>query len=270
MASHPSSIKQRGLAVVTGASAGLGAEFARQLHAAGANVLLIARRTERLDTLCTALNSQRPASAACLTLDLADPAQLAELEARLRSEAVEILVNNAGFGTFGPFEHSQLERETEMARLNVLAQLRLSHAALAGMRQRGSGAIINLASVAGFQPLPYMSTYCATKAFDLFHSLALHYELKSHGIKVLAVCPGPTETEFRQVSGMAKGLGGRGNASAEQVVSASLKALMRGRAIVIPGWKAKLMVFFAAFCPIGWRTAWMHKILRAGLTTQGN
>jgi short-subunit dehydrogenase len=220
-------------ALVTGASSGIGEQFANQLAARGHPLVLVARRTDRLERLA----AQLPTEAHVVPCDLAtDAAGLPERVAELGVK-VELLVNNAGFGTSGPFLQHDPERDAEQVRLNCEAIVTLTHAFLPAMVERGHGGIINVASTAGMQPLPYESVYAATKAFAISFTDALHTELRGTGVRVLAVNPGPVPTEWQHVAGYEPGRVSvvPGRIEAEQVVQESLAAYDRGRRSVIPG-----------------------------------
>jgi short-subunit dehydrogenase len=228
-----------GVALVTGASAGLGVEFARQLSAKGHRLVLVARRKERLDELAAELGNAR-----AVALDLSAPGAAGALMADLiaRGEAIELLINNAGFGLTGRFAELDGKRQREMIDLNCGALTELAHAVLPGMIARKAGGILNVASTAAFQPGPGMAVYFATKAFVLSFSEALHDEVKRHGVKISCLCPGPTRTEFRQVSGFdPKGPIGKVSADAASVVRAGLKGLERNQAVVVPGLSNKVI-----------------------------
>jgi uncharacterized protein len=221
------------VALVTGASAGIGAEFAKQLSAGGYELILVARRAERLQELA----SQLPGKAHVVACDLAgEAATLAEKIATLELQ-VDVLVNNAGFGTHGHFFQIDAAREAEEVRLNCEALVTLTHAFLPGMLERRRGGIITMASTAGMQPLPYEATYSASKAFARTFSDALSAELRGSGVRVLAVNPGPVPTEFQQVAGYRPGYlpPVPGKISAEQVVREALAAFHRGQRSIIPG-----------------------------------
>ncbi len=192
------------IVLVTGASAGLGAGFARRFAEARRHVALVARRTDRLDALAKELSAAHGVQAIPLAYDLQDPAAPGALVAELerRGYAIDLLVNNAGFGARGEFASADRERLLGMVDLNVRSLVDLTHRVLPGMIARRRGGILNLASTAAFQPGPYMAVYYATKAFVLSWSEALHEELKPHGIHVSALCPGPTDTEFGEIAGM--------------------------------------------------------------------
>jgi short-subunit dehydrogenase len=227
------------VALITGASAGLGEEFARQLSAKGQQLVLVARRKERLEALAAELGNAR-----AVQLDLSRPGAAGELMADLirHGETVELLVNNAGFGLSGRFAELDGERQREMIDLNCGALAELAHAVLPGMIERESGGILNVASTAAFQPGPGMAVYFATKALVLSFSEALHDEAKAHGVKVSCLCPGPTRTEFRSVSGFdPKGRLAKISADAVSVVRAGLAGLERNRAVVVPGITNKII-----------------------------
>jgi short-subunit dehydrogenase len=221
------------VALVTGASSGIGAEFAKQLSSEGYEVILVARRAERMQELA----AQLPGGAHVLACDLASEAhELAGKVAELGA-AVDVLVNNAGFGTHGRFSEIDAARDAEQVRLNCEALVTLTHAFLPGMLERRRGGIITVASTAGMQPLPYEATYSASKAFARTFSDALAAELRGTGVRVLCVNPGPVPTEWQQVAGYAPDYlpPVPGKISAEQVARESLRAFARGRRSLIPG-----------------------------------
>ena len=221
------------VALITGASSGIGEQFARQLSARGHDLVLVARRAERLEQLAGEL----PTQAHVVPCDLAvDTASLSGRVAELGLD-VELLVNNAGLGASGPFVEHDPSRDAEQVRVNCEAVVTLTHAFLPAMVERARGGIINVASSAGMQPIPYESVYAATKAFVISFTDALHIELLGSGVRVLAVNPGPVPTEWQQVAGYEPGRAGvvPGRISAEQVVRESLAAYDRGRRSVIPG-----------------------------------
>lgn len=192
------------VALITGASAGLGALFARELAARRHHVVLVARRADRLESLAHELASRHGVTAIPLVADLQESHAPATIVGELerRGCVVDVLVNNAGFGLRGEFAALERGRQLGMIDLNVRSLVDLTHRLVPGMVARKHGAILNVASTAAFQPGPYMAVYYATKAFVLSWSEALHEELKPHGIRVSALCPGPTETEFGDVAGM--------------------------------------------------------------------
>jgi uncharacterized protein len=247
-------------AVITGASSGIGLEFARQLHKNGATVTLVARREQRLNHLASELNAIRPNSAHVFICDLASESCL-ELEKYLALEKVDILVSNAGRGSFGYFEQLNVNKEVDMVQLNLVAPLKLMHAVIPQMKTRKSGAIISVASIAAFQPLPLMSTYAATKSFNLIHAIGLRHELKEFGVKVITLCPGPTETEYAQVAGVPKDWNGIYHDSAESVVAGALRALDKNQAWITPGIRSRSLAFFARLLPLDFTSAISRRIL---------
>ena len=242
------------VALITGASAGLGADFARQLAAKGRRLVLVARRKDRLEALATALGNAR-AVEADLSLPDATEKLMADLVAH--GEHVDLLVNNAGFGLTGRFVQLDGKRQRQMIDLNCGALVELAHAVLPGMIERKSGAILNVASTAAFQPGPGMAVYFATKAFVLSFSEALHEEVGTQGVIVSALCPGPTATEFGEVAGFnPAGPAARKfvelAADSASVVKAGLDGIERGRAIVIPGLMNKSTAQAHRFFPRSW------------------
>ena len=237
------------VALVTGASAGLGVEFARQLAKRGHSLVLVARRKERLEELAKELGSAR-AIAADLSKKDAAAKLMADLEAN--GEVVDLLINNAGFGLIGRFAELDAKRERQMIDLNVGTLTDLCRAVAPGMIQRKSGGILNVASTAAFQPGPKFAVYFATKAFVLSLTEALHEELKPHGIKVSCLCPGPTKTEFGDVAGFTNKLGlafEKIAMSAARVVEIGLEGLDKNKAIVIPGALNKAGAVSGRFVP---------------------
>jgi short-subunit dehydrogenase len=223
-------------ALITGASAGIGRELARVFAAHGHDLVLVARRLPELEALCRELEARHRIRATAKACDLASPAALSELIAELAELELEYLVNNAGFGTCGSFAELPAEREANMVELNVSAVVRLTRAVLPQMRARGRGRILNLGSTAGFQPGPYMATYYATKAFVNSFSEALSYELRGSGVTVTVSCPGPTHSEFGDISGVNKTrLFKLGAASAASVGNAAYAAMQRGRPMIVHG-----------------------------------
>jgi uncharacterized protein len=238
---------KRPVALVTGASAGLGVEFARQLSKRGHRLVLAARRKERLDELAKELGNAR---AVAIDLSKKDAAAKLMADVAANGEVVDLLVNNAGFGLIGRFAELDAKRERQMIDLNVGALTDLCRAVAPGMVERKSGGIINVASTAAFQPGPKMAVYFATKAFVLSLTEALHEELKPYGINVSCLCPGPTRTEFGEVAGFGgNGLFDRIAMNASEVVEAGLKGLDSNKAIVIPGLLNKAGAVGGRFAP---------------------
>src|SRR5262249_4037229 len=223
--------------LITGASSGIGAAFARRLAARGRNVLLVARSEDKLIALCNELGRLTSIRAQYLVLDLQQPDAATQLfeETKKRELEIDTLINNAGFGSMGDFARLDLNRELEIIQLNICALVDLTHRFLQPMRERKRGTIVNVASTAGFQAVPYMATYAATKAFVLSFSEALWEENRAHGVHVMALCPGVTETNFFKASRMDRPPA-RVSQTPEQVVDTALRALRRGKSAVISGW----------------------------------
>jgi short-subunit dehydrogenase len=229
--------------LITGASSGIGEAFARRLAAKGENLVLVARSEDKLAALCNELGREHDIAAQYVALDLTGreaPRQLFEETGR-RGLQVETLINNAGFGSMGEFANLDLERELSMIDLNVKALVALTFLYLAPMRERRRGAIINVASTAGFQPVPFMATYAATKAFVLSFSDALWEENRPYGIKVMALCPGVTDTNFFEAARIERPPM-RVAQTPEQVVETALRGLSRGKGHVVSGWTNYLMM----------------------------
>ncbi len=229
--------------LITGASSGIGEVFARRLAARGRNVLLVARSEEKLVTLCNELGRSNSIRAQHVALDLSLPESPARLfeETEKRGLSIDLLVNNAGFGSFGDFSKADLARELNMIDLNVKALVELTYRFLQPMRERKQGAIINVASTAAFQAVPFIANYAATKAFVLSFSEALWEENRPHGIKVMALCPGVTETNFFEAAHGQKPPA-RASQKPEEVVDTALRGLDRGKSHIISGWINRAMM----------------------------
>jgi short-subunit dehydrogenase len=248
---------KRPIAAITGASAGLGAIFARKLAAQGYDLLLIARRRDRLEELSAELGRAHGVAAESMTADLARLEDIDKVAARLASEPrLTLLVNNAGFGTKGRFWEASLDEQVAMHRVHIDATMRLSRAALAAMVPRDEGAIINLASVAGFLRSAANVSYCATKAWINAFTEGLHLELAGLGSRVIvqALCPGFTHTDFHDSMGVSPSeIPGWLWLKADDVVDASLAALQSRNLYVVPGWKYKILVAVATKLPAALR-----------------
>ena len=250
--------------LITGASAGIGAAFARKLAARGRNVLLVARSEDKLIALCNELGRLTSIRAQYVVLDLRDPESGAQLfeETKKRELEIDMLINNAGFGSMGEFVKLDLDRELQMIQLNVRAVVDLTHRFLGPMRERKRGTIVNVASTAGFQGVPYMATYAATKAFVLSFSEAIGEENRLHGIHVMALCPGVTETNFFEASKIDRPPM-RTIQTAEEVVDTALRALGRQKGVVISGWTNWFTIAAERFVPRSMVTKVAGKALRS-------
>ncbi|MGM0575258.1 MAG: SDR family NAD(P)-dependent oxidoreductase [Myxococcota bacterium] len=242
-------------AVITGASSGLGEEFARRLAADGAEVVLTARREERLAELAEDLRRSHGVEATVVALDLADddgPRRLFE-EATAGGAQVDVLVNNAGFGLYEQFVDGPLDRQRAMMRLNMEALVELSHRFALHMIERGRpGYILNVGSTASYQPVPGFAVYAATKSFVRDFTEALAYELRGTKVRATVLNPGPTRTEFLDVAGMSGTSGFRDRLAfqdADEVVRAGLDAMAAGKPSVVPGWFNKVMAFMTRLGP---------------------
>jgi short-subunit dehydrogenase len=237
-------------ALITGASAGLGAEYARRLAAAGTDLVLVARRLDRLDDLARELREKHGVTVETIRADLSTADGIDRVEHCIAgNETLDLLVNNAGFGGGpGPFAEREAGRHSGMVRVHVTAAVRLSRAALPGMIARGRGGVINVASIAAFSPFSG-AMYSGTKAFLVMFSENLRSELRGTGVSVQALCPGMTHTEFHEVAGIDKAIVPKPFwMTAAEVVRISLRRLGRG-AVCVPGWKNKVIAFLMR-CPL--------------------
>lgn len=239
--SHP------GTVLITGASSGIGEAFARQLAARGHDLILVARRADRLQTLAAGLSSKYKIKAEALAADLAEPDGLARVEARLNAcPDLAMLINNAGFGSGGLYHQTNPAKQFAMIQVQVMAPARLTRAALPGLVERGRGAVINVASVAAFAMVPTSAMYSSTKSWMVGFTQALHAELAGTGVRAQVLCPGFTHTEFHDApeykdfdrSVVPKFLW----MSADEVVGISLRALDKNKCVVITGFWNKLLV----------------------------
>ena len=246
---------EKSVALVTGASSGIGESFARLLAQRGYDVVLVARRADRLEAIAERVAREHGAGAEVLVADLETDEGVGTVEARLSdvTRPVELLVNNAGFATSGRFHEMPVAGEEAEIRLNVIALVRLTHAALTGMVERGHGGVINVSSVAAYQPTPNSATYCSTKAFVSSFTNAIHEELHGTGVKAMVLAPGFTHTEFHVRAGvdnkdqMPEFLW----QSADDVVATALKAYDRGRAVCVPGPINTVAAAFSGAMPAG-------------------
>ncbi len=250
--SGPRDLRLRPVALVTGASSGIGEAFARILAERGNDLVLVARDQARLEALAKELETAHGAHAEVLRADLTDPAQLARVEARCHDQdaPIEILVNNAGFGTFGAFHTLDVDGEMREIQLNVGALVRLTHAAAVEMTARGRGGILNISSLAGFQPGPMNATYGATKAFVTSFTEAVHEELTGTGVAVTVLCPGFTRTGFQETANApAESVPGFMWQQADEVARAGLDALAKNHASELPGVVNKTLGTFSQMAP---------------------
>ena len=249
-------------ALVTGASSGIGAALARELAKHGAKLILTARRRDRLETLAAELTT-RGTEVRIVMADLNDPTapqKIYDATEGLEGAGltVDILVNNAGLGQYGAFCASPVEQELSQVRVNCEAVVRLTRLFVPRMVERRRGWVLILASTASFQPVPYISTYAATKAFDRLFALGLAAEVASFGVKVTALCPGPTESEFIDVA-RAGAFKVRGIQSAPEVARLAISALARGQRLIIPNFAGRLLAFFVRFFPTSMITYFVEK-----------
>jgi short-subunit dehydrogenase len=240
--------------LVTGASSGIGAEIARELARRGHGVTLAARREERLEELADELSGEHDVRAETVSADVAEEDARRRLKAELmeRNLTVEVLVNNAGFGSGGAFVELDPETEAEMVRTNVEAVVALTGIFVPDMVERGRGAVLNVASLIAFQPVPFQATYGATKAAVLSFSDALHEELRGTGVTVTSVCPGPVRTEF----GASGGFGGADDRipdrfwlEADKVAAEAVKAIENGDRVSVPGTRNQIAALYGQHMP---------------------
>ncbi|HUJ41031.1 MAG TPA: SDR family oxidoreductase [Candidatus Acidoferrales bacterium] len=250
-------------AVVTGASAGIGSAIARELAAVGTHLVLTARRRDRLDDLAARLHAAHSIHVEVCPADLAQPSAPAELFAFTSGKgiAVDLLVNNAGFGAHGAFREVPVQRQLQMVQVNISAVIHLTHLYLPAMLERRRGHILILASTAGFQAVPYLAAYSATKSFDLFFAEALAEEVREFGVSVTALCPGATSTEFQQVAGQPDS-SFRSPESPDKVARVGLQALAAGKSMVISGARNRLMTQSQRLAPRRLVTSMAAKIFR--------
>lgn len=250
-------------ALVTGASAGIGAALARELAGCGANLILTARRRERLATLA-AQCAAKGVETRIVVADLNDPAAPQQIYDATEGAGfpIDILINNAGLGHYGEFYKLDPEQEYSMVRVNCEAVVRLSRLFIPRMVERRGGWMLVVASTASFQPIPYDAVYAATKVFDRFFALALAAEVERFGIKITALCPGTTETEFFDISGGGGVFRRYGVQPAADVAHKALIALARGQRTIVPNFKGALIAFLVRFISTNRITAFLEKAIR--------
>jgi short-subunit dehydrogenase len=239
-------------ALITGASSGLGLQYAKLFAADKKDVVLVARRKERLEALANELSSAHGVKAHVIAEDLTDPAaprRIAE-EVKRRGLEIDYLVNNAGFGTTGAFAESEPSKELEMVQVNVVALVALTRAFVPQMVRRGHGRVLNIGSTAGFQPGPFMAVYYASKAFVNSFTEALWYELKGTGVTATVSCPGATATEFSAVAGSDESrLFKLGAMSSEEVAREGYQAMLKGKPLAVHGFRNKVLAGSVRFSP---------------------
>ncbi|MGA3325305.1 MAG: SDR family oxidoreductase [Terriglobia bacterium] len=238
-------------ALITGASSGIGACFARALAARGKDLVLVARSKDRLEALAREIAGKDPLRIEVIRQDLSLAGAAEQLAATLKERgiAVNLLVNNAGFGAHGEFWKLPLDRQSEMLRLNIVTLTELTHLLLPAMVAQHGGGIINISSTAGFQPIPYTSVYAASKAYVTSFSMGLAEEVSEYGVKVLALCPGGTATNFFDAGHFSKREFPGGLQSPEEVVEVGLRALDRGRSLTVTRFINRLMIFVQRLAP---------------------
>jgi uncharacterized protein len=249
-------------ALITGASAGIGIALAREFAEHGAKLILSARRKDRMEALALEL-AEKGAEVRIVAADLNDPAapQLIYDATVGAGINVDILINNAGLGQYGEFAQSPVEQEISQVRVNCESMVRLTRLFVPHMVERRRGWVMILASTASFQPVPYLTTYAATKVFDRFFALGLAAEVKRFGVKVTALCPGPTESEFFEVARSENFMPG-GRQSAEEVARIGVAALARGKHTVLPYFGGKVITVLARILPVGLITSQVEKRAR--------
>lgn len=254
--------------LITGASGGIGECFARELAARGHDLVLVARSENKLHQLCDELMLRHKVTAHYVALDLTLPDSVEKLWAETEKHKLEIawLINNAGFGSMGEFTDLPPEKELQMIVLNISVLVALTHLYLGPMRERKRGTIINVSSTASYQPIPFMATYAATKAFVTSFTEAIAEENKPYGIYAQNLCPGATETNFFAAAGMKEAFTMKGIQTSEQVVAASLRGVERGQRRVISGLTNKIVAYAANAAPNSLVTKTVASILRSKVT----
>lgn len=249
-------------ALVTGASAGIGVALARELAGQGAKLILTARRVDRLESLAAELTA-KGTEVRIVAADLNDPAAPGKIYDATEGAGVtvDILVNNAGLGQFGSFVQSEMDQEMSQIRVNCEAMVRLTRLFVPRMVERRRGWVLVVASVASFQPVPYLSTYAATKAFDRFFALGLAAEVARFGVRVTALCPGSTESEFFSVA-RAGAIRSRKVQPAEEVARLGVKALGRGQRTIVPNLKGRCIGLIVRLLPVRLITHFVEKAAR--------
>ena len=260
-------------ALVTGASAGIGSEIAKLLAARGHNLVIVARRKERLVALADKLSEEHGVRVETVACDLGKAASRARIPGRIEELGldIEILVNNAGFATGGAFYEADLERELEQVRVLVEAVVYLTREFSPSMVERGRGGILNVASTAGMQPMPYSAGYSAAKAYVLTFSEALHQEMRGHGVTVTALAPGPVETDFWEIAGWETSSGKSFERvvpgtliSSEQAARAGVDGLDSGERVVVPGLPIRVGMLASRYIPHALKLPALERFMRPG------
>ncbi len=251
--------------LITGASSGIGEAFARRLASEKHDLVLVARNEKKLHEICDELMLEHKITAHYVVLDLTETGADKRLFDETERHGFEIdwLINNAGFGSYGDFARLDLDHELRMIDLNIRALIALTHRYLPAMRKRKGGQIINISSAAGFQPIPFMGTYAATKAFVNSFSEAIAEENRPFGVKVLALCPGSTKTNFFAAANMDRPITVKGQQTAEQVVETAMRAVKNGRTRVVSGLGNHLVATIVNFVPNIAITRFMGRALRS-------
>ncbi len=264
---------EKSAALVTGASGGIGAEIARELARRGHNVLLVARRKARLEALAEELSGEFGIRAETIASDLSKPASRSRIQGRVTELGldVEILINNAGFATGGAFSEADPARELEQVQVLVEAVVVLTSTFLPAMVKRSRGAILNVASTAGMQPLPYAAGYSAAKAYVLTFSEAIHQEVSGRGVTVTALAPGPVETEFWNIAGWEAGgqsferaVPSTALISAKDAAAAGVEGLESGKRVVVPGLPMRAAMLASRYIPHGLKLPVVERVMRRG------
>lgn len=257
--------------LITGASSGIGEAFAHRLAGEGRNLILVARSEEKLRSMCGELKTKHQIDSQYVALDLSETGSDKVLfgETTRRALDVDLLINNAGFGSAGDFAQLGVDKELQMIELNCVTLVGLTHRYLQPMRERRSGTIINVSSAAGFQPIPFMATYAATKAFVSSFSEAIAEENAPYGIHVLTLCPGSTNTNFFEASNIDRAIQVKGQQTVEDVVDTAMAALNSKKRKVVSGFANKVGAFMGTVVPNAISSRVMGKALRARYQKEG-
>lgn len=258
--------------LITGASSGIGEAFARRLAAEGHDLILVARSEKALHELCDELMLKHKIMAHYIVLDLAELDVDRKLKAETDKHGFEVdwLINNAGIGSAGDFAKLDIDHELQMIELNISALVTITHCYLQQMRERRRGTIINVSSAASFQPVPFMATYAATKAFVTSFSQAIAEENRPYGIQVMALCPGSTKTNFFAASGIDRPIEFKGQQTVDEVVETAMRAVKSGKTTAVSGIANKIGALLGTYVPTSLSTRMMAKMLRPRYQEEGN